>query len=215
MAAELHGRVALVVGAGSALGAAAARALGAAGARVAVNDWSDSAAERVAAELAAAGGEALACAADASKKLALQTVVEDVLAAWGQIDVLVNASAVEPRASLLAMDEWDWRRALDLNLSSAFTATQVLGRVFKEAGSGVILNVVAPEAAAAISPAYATAAGGVRALTVAAQRELEEHGIRVHLIESKPEDLGESLVELAARGMSAPADTQIGANDGG
>ena len=200
MAAELHERVALVIGAGSPLGEAAAKALAAAGSRVAVCDWSPDAAERVANGLGEAGGHAMAVAADASKKLALQSAIQAVLERWERIDVLVNASAVQPLAALLDMDEWDWHRALDLNLGAAFMATQSVGRVMRELGGGLIVFLVDASVKAIDSPAYMAAAGGVRALCEAVQRELANAEIVVELleIEGGADEVGKRLTNLTS-----------------
>jgi len=55
---------------------------------------------------------------------AVQTMVDQVLADWGRIDVLVSNSRVQPHAALLEMDEWDWKRTLEVNLSGSFLVLQ-------------------------------------------------------------------------------------------
>jgi NAD(P)-dependent dehydrogenase (short-subunit alcohol dehydrogenase family) len=197
MASELKRSVALVVGAGSALGTAAARALAEGGATVAACDWSPDAAERVADELSAAGFEALAVDADASKKLALQSAVQTVLAKWERIDVLVNAGTVQPTTALLDMDEWDWRRALDLNFGAAFMATQSVGRVLRELGSGLIVTLVDTSQAAKESAAYMAAAGGLRALSAAAAAELAGSGVVVTCVDVDGADEVAAALDLA------------------
>lgn len=197
---DLNGLVALVVGAGSPQGRAAARVLAAAGARLAINDWTPDAAEKLVAEIGSAGGSAHSYPADASKKLAFQTALERVLEDWGRLDVLVNATAVQPAAPILELDEWDWRRALELNLGAAFFATQSVGRVMRQLGGGLIINLVASPSrqAAANSAAYTAAAGGLEALTAAAAAEFTPYNLRVeslHLADNEA-DLRAGLLPL-------------------
>ena len=59
----------------------------------------------------------------------------------GRIDILVNNAGVEPHASILDMDEWDWQRTLDVNLSGPFFAMQQVGRAMREQGGGAIVNI--------------------------------------------------------------------------
>lgn len=185
--AELAGRVALVVGAASPLGQVAAQVLGEAGAFVALSDWSESAVEKLARQLVADGGAAKVYPVDASKKLAFQTQLEHLLEKQGQIDILVNASAVEPTDAILEMDEWDWRRALDLNLGSAFVTMQSVGRVMRELGGGVMLNLMAPQdGTGAGSHVYASAAAALEALSASVREELTSHKIRVHALRLEP-----------------------------
>jgi 3-oxoacyl-[acyl-carrier protein] reductase len=89
---------------------------------------------------------------------------------------------VRPRAGLLELDEWDWRRALDVNLTGVFLAMQSVGRVMRELGGGVMLNVVSEpnQVGENISLAYQAAAAGITGLTRAAAGELAPHNIRVN-----------------------------------
>ena len=87
-------------------------------------------------------------------------------AGCGRLDILVNCANVEPHYPLLELDEWDWQRTLGVNLTGAFLLMQSAGRVMREAGSGVIVNV-APMV-------------GLVGLTRQAAAELAPHGIRVY-----------------------------------
>ena len=88
------------------------------------------------AEINAQGGNAKAYIEDVAKKVGAQVLVKQVEDDFGRIDILVNHAAVEPRSPLLDMDEWDWHRVLDVNLTGAFLMTQSVGRVMREAGGG-------------------------------------------------------------------------------
>jgi len=179
---HFSGRVALVSGAGKGAGRAIAEALAASGAFVAANDVSPVNLDVVVAAIQAGGGQARAFVEDVAKKVAVQAMINQVTDAWGRLDILVNCANVEPRYPLLELDEWDWHRTLGVNLTGAFLLMQSAGRVMREAGSGVIVNV-APIAGRAGMPdrsAYVASKVGLVGLTRQAATELAPHGIRVY-----------------------------------
>jgi len=176
-------RVALIVGAGLPLGQQVARSLAAAGLRVALNDLLPNHIEALAAELNAAGGQAAAYPTDLSRKLGLQTMLQAILESWGRIDILLLIPAVRPSTALLDLDEWDWHRALDLNLTAAFLCVQSVGRAMRELGSGLIITVIGETEAN--SAVYPVAAAGLEALTKAAAAELGAYNIQVHSFSGK------------------------------
>lgn len=179
---DFSGRVALVSGAGKGAGRAIAEAFAASGARVAANDITPVNVEGVVSAILEAGGRAQAFVEDVAKKAAVQTMISRVTDEWGQLDFLVNCANVEPRAALLDMDEWDWHRTLGVNLTGAFLLMQSAGRVMREAGGGVIVNVapVAGRADLLDRSAYVASKVGLAALTRQAAGELAQHNIRVY-----------------------------------
>ncbi len=198
-----NSRVALVVGAGSPLGEQLARGLAAGGLRVALNDLLPNHIEALAAELNAAGGEAngeaVALPADLSRKLALQTMLQEILEAWERIDILVFIPSVQPSGPLLDLDEWDWHRALDLNLSAAFLCMQSVGRVMRQLGGGVIVNIL--QSCQVASPVYEAAAAGLGALTQAASAEFAAHNIQVHSFSGEQAD-AQSILKICLQKRS-------------
>ena len=197
-------RVALLIGAGSTTGAEIARGLAASGIHLALNDLLPTRIEPLAAEISASGGQAAAFPADVSRKLSLQTMLQEVLEKFERINVLIFIANVQPPDALLDMDEWDWHRTIDLNLTAAFLCMQSVGRVMRELGGGVIVNVLdtpsPPTSLVAASgslgtgslpqsrrgekhsasAAYEVAAAGVVAMSIASEEEFGAHGIRVH-----------------------------------
>ena len=128
MTIDFHGRVAIVTGGGGGLGRAHAMALAACGARVLVNDLggardgggaSVSAAEAVAAEIRAAGGQALANGASVTDYDAVQQMVSQAIEAWGRVDVLVNNAGILRDRSFAKMEIDDFRQVLDVHLMGA------------------------------------------------------------------------------------------------
>jgi 3-oxoacyl-[acyl-carrier protein] reductase len=182
MNAELSGQVALVTGAGRGIGRAIAAGLARAGATVAVNDINPDSCERVAAELAPASAT---LHADVSNKHAVQAMIDSVVERWGRLDILVNNAGVEPHVSLLTLDEWDWRRTIDVNLTGPFLCTQSAARVMKDAGGGVIVNIASIAGRAGglrDRSAYVASKTGLVGLTKECARELAAHHIRVNAV---------------------------------
>ena len=185
MAIPAESRVALIIGAGTALGAEIARGLAGKEVQLALNDQLPTRIEPLAAEITAGGGNATAFAADVSRKLSLQTMLQDVLEKYARIDLLVFIASVQPPDVILDMDEWDWHRVLDVNLTGAFLMTQSVGRVMRSQGSGVIINLItARQAAAGDEAAFVASMAGLDGLTRSAARELSPHGIQVHAVEN-------------------------------
>jgi NAD(P)-dependent dehydrogenase (short-subunit alcohol dehydrogenase family) len=182
---ELEGKVVLITGAGRGLGRALALAFAGQGAWVAANDLTPVNLDET---LRLADGQADRVKdylADVSSKMALQGMILQILDDWGRLDVLVNNAAVAPRAALLDMDEWDWRRTLDVNLTGAFFATQVAGRVMRQQGGGVIVNIgQAPAGLPGLRQrgAYLASKAGLVELTRQAARELGPYAIRVNAV---------------------------------
>ena len=132
---------ALVTGAGRGSGRSIALALGAAGARVVIVDVNPDSAQRVADAITQAGGQARATVADVSNKLAVQTMLYEVLEVWERIDLLVNAAHVTPQSNALKLDEWEWNRTIDVNLKGAFHTTRAVIKGMMKRRAGRIINI--------------------------------------------------------------------------
>lgn len=180
-----EGTVALITGAGGPLGRAIALGFAASGAEVAANDLMPDNLEETVDQIRRGGGRAAAFEADVANKMAVQWMVEAVRDRFGAIDVLVNSAAVEPLASLLTLDEWDWDRTLAVNLKGAFLTIQSVARVMVEQGGGSIVTVAAPAARSPGQPhraAYVASQLGLIGLTREAARELATYNIRVNAV---------------------------------
>jgi NAD(P)-dependent dehydrogenase (short-subunit alcohol dehydrogenase family) len=185
MNVQLPGKVALVTGAGRGIGRAIALGLAQAGTRVAVNDINPDTAERTAREIRDGGGEAVAFAADVANKLAVHTMINGCLERWGRLDILVNNAGVEPKASILTMDEYDWDRTLAVNLKGAFLCSQFAGRAMREQGGGVIVNIASiggHKIPLKDRAAYCASKAGLVGFTRECAREFAAYGIRVNAI---------------------------------
>ena len=186
MTHELEGKIVLITGAGKGKGRALAEALSKRGASIAANDISPVNLDDLVNQ---SGGKIKAYIEDVAKKVGVQTIIKQVEDDFGRIDILINHAAVEPASPLLDMDEWDWHRVLDVNLTGAFLATQSVGRVMRAQGSGVIINIItAGESQDKNKGAYITSMYGLVGLTRSASDELAPYGIHVHAVGSGLEE---------------------------
>lgn len=198
---DLKDKVVLITGAGKGAGRALALAFAEQGAFVAANDISPNNVEQVVAEIVARGGKATAYIEDVAKKVGAQALVKTVEDELGGIDILVNHAAVEPHSSLLNMDEWDWHRTLDVNLTGAFLMIQSVGRVMRAKGKGAILNIVAgaSEGSKKEAGAYLSSKAGLVELSRQADQELSPHGIRVYAVENSVDIVNYVMSTLEAK----------------
>ncbi len=192
---ELTDKTVLITGAGKGVGRALAIALANRGAIVAANDISPVNVEQVVAEILARGGQAKAFVEDVAKKVGVQFLINSMEEEFGGVDILVNHAAVEPQTPLVDMDEWDWHRTLDVNLTGAFLAMQSAARLMKIKGKGTILNIVTESGSGA---AYRSSMAGLAALSNLADSELSPHGIRVYTIQNSADATQAALTILEA-----------------
>jgi NAD(P)-dependent dehydrogenase (short-subunit alcohol dehydrogenase family) len=183
--AEWSNKVILMTGAGWSPAPEVVLAFAAAGAQIAAIDLTPVNLDELAGRIRAAGGVCEILTADVSSKIQAQTMIASVLERWGRIDVLAAAIGVRPRAPILELDEWDWRRALDSNLTGPFLVTQLAGRVMRELGGGCVLylmDMTGQASSSGAGAAYAAGMAGLVGLTKAASDELSPFQIRVNAI---------------------------------
>jgi 3-oxoacyl-[acyl-carrier protein] reductase len=209
---NLKDKVVLITGAGKGSGHLLAKAFAERGAIVAANDISPINVEQVVDEINNQGGRAKAYIEDVAKKVGVQNLVNQVEDDFGRIDILINHAAVEPNVPLLNMDEWDWHRVLDVNLTGTFLMTQSVGRVMREKGggvtplaslkdsmgaSGVIINLITGSTRDERSEAaYVASMHGLEGFTRQAARELSPYGIRVYAVENTGDTIITSIFAL-------------------
>jgi 3-oxoacyl-[acyl-carrier protein] reductase len=192
MSNELEGKVVLITGAGKGTGRELALAFAARGATVAANDVTPINLDETVRLARAAGGRIHPCVADVTKKMPVQGLVHDVLDDLGQIDILVCCAEVEPQKTVLEMDDWDWQRVLDVNLTGAFLLVQAVGREMQARG-GTILLIGERARGGEKRAAYFASKAGLEAFARAASGELAASGIRLHHIQPHS---GTNITEL-------------------
>ena len=182
---DLGKHVALVTGTSRGIGAAIALSLAEAGAAVAVN-YRERAedAEAVVARIEAAGGRAVAVAADVSQAAAVKAMVEQVAASLGPIDILVNNAGVAMVRGVDDLTEDDFDRTIAVNLKSAFLCTQAVLPAMRARKWGRIVNISsgAARGAGAIGVHYNASKAGMEGLTRGYAARLVKEGITVNAV---------------------------------
>jgi NAD(P)-dependent dehydrogenase (short-subunit alcohol dehydrogenase family) len=170
----LSGKVAVVTGGGGVLCGAMSRALGRLGVRVAVLDLIPGAAQSVADEIVAAGGEAMAVPCDVLDKAAIEAAAQQVLDSFDQVDILINGTGGNRKEATtgpdkaffdLPADAVQW--VFSLNFMGTLLCSQVFGRRMAEQGNGLILNISSMNALRPLTkiPAYSAAKAAVSNFT--------------------------------------------------
>ena len=170
----LSGKVAVVTGGGGVLCGAMSCAMGSVGVKVAVLDLFEEAAQRVADDIVAAGGEAVAVRCDVLDKSSLEAARDVVLARFGRVDILINGAGgnkkqttTSPDLSFfdLPADAVQW--VFNLNFIGTLLPSQVFGKLMAEQGEGIILNVSSMNAFRPLTriPAYSAAKAAVSNFT--------------------------------------------------
>jgi len=135
-------KVVLITGAGRGSGAKIARAMAKKGYIVAANDITPINVDVVANKITTNGGTVSVHLHDIAKKLDTQALINDVIDAYGKIDLLINTANVDLSTELFNVDEWDLHRVFEVNVIGAILLTQSMGRVMRSQGFGTIINVL-------------------------------------------------------------------------
>jgi 3-oxoacyl-[acyl-carrier protein] reductase len=182
---ELSGKVAIVTGAGRNIGRAMALALADAGAAILVNARESRVeADSVAAEIAAAGGQALAHIGNVADEKAVRAMADAALAQFGRIDILVNNAALRREKPFAEMDYREWREILDVTLDGAFHCTKACLPALRASGAGTIINIggLSAHTGAANRAHVVTAKAGIVGFTRALAHDLAADGITVNCV---------------------------------
>ena len=180
---KLKGKVAVVTGASKGIGAAIAKALGAAGASVVVNYASSkTGAEAVVAEIAKAGGKAVAVQGDVSKAAEAQAIIDAAVKEFGRLDVLVNNSGVYEFAPLEEITEEHYHKQFNVNVLGLLLTTQAAAKHLGEGGSVINIGSLVTRIAPTGGSVYTATKGAVDAITAVLSRELGPRKIRVNAL---------------------------------
>lgn len=216
---RIDGQVALVTGGAGGIGEALARRFVDAGARVVLADLDVSAAGRVAAAVARGSDACFALGADVTDQASVDAMVAEAIARFGQIDILVNNAGIMGRsAPLWELQDEDWRRVLDTDLTSVFRVSRAVIAHMRARRSGAIVSVASiagKEGTPRLIP-YSVAKAGIIAFTKALGREVIGDGVRVNcvapavvktaLLEQLPAEAVEAMLVKAPMGRLGTAD---------
>src|SRR6218665_1208 len=184
MTKQLSGRVAIVTGAGGGLGRCHALYLAEQGAKVVVNDLTLAAAQSVAGEIAAAGGEALAVAASVTDEAAGDAMVAEVMDRWGRIDILVNNAGILGDRSFAKMSLAEFRLVVEVHLMGAAVCTKAVWETMRAQAYG---RIVMPSSSSGLYGNFGQANYGAAKMALVGLMQTlalegERYGIRVNCL---------------------------------
>lgn len=180
---DLHGKIVLVTGAGSGIGAGIARRFALAGADVVACDLRG--AQATCEDIVRTGRQAFVATADVSDEVQVAAMFDAVCGQFGVPDILVNNAGIYPNAEILKMTPREWDQTIAVDLRSVFLCTQAAASRMIEAGKGgAIVNIGSIDATnpLAAHSHYSAAKAGVIAFTKAAAQELGPYKIRVNSV---------------------------------
>ncbi len=183
MADELSGKVAIVTGGNTGIGAAVVLALAEKGAKVVIDYvFNPDATEELERKLAKMGDTAVSVEADVSKVEDLQRMIDTAVSKFGRLDVMVNNAGIETRSSILDTTESQYEKVMAVNLKSAFFGTQLAAKqMIAQGGGGRVINMTSVHEDWPMpgNTPYCLSKGGMRMLTRTAGVELAPHNVLV------------------------------------
>jgi hypothetical protein len=193
------GKVIVVTGASTGIGAAAARGFAAAGGRVALVARSLGPLEQVVADIRRDGGEAMAVPADVAQSASAQFVMQRVVDAWGGIDVLVNNAGVNHRGAVEQRSADELSAIVSLNLTAPILWTRAVLPFLRQRGGGAIVNVASLAGRIPLphEATYSATKFGLRAFSFALAEELRASPISVSVVSPGPVETGFIMSDMA------------------
>lgn len=179
---DLTGKVAVVLGGTRGIGRGIALTLADHGAAVIPASRNKENAKKVVEEIKSIGRETLLTAVDSTKAEELERLRDEVLEAFGKIDILVNSQGVEARGYIKDYSYDDWRKVMSVNADSVFLATKIFGNEMIKKNCGKIINVASMASFLGLmeAPAYTASKGAVMQFTKASALEFAPYNIQVN-----------------------------------
>lgn len=238
MADPLRDKAALVTGAGRGIGRACALTAASAGAAVVLAARTLEEIEAVAEEVRRGGGRALPVPTDVSKEEEVERLVREALGAFGAVDILINAAAIDgPRCPVEEVELSRWERTLAVNLTGVFLCCRAVIPLMRARGKGCIINIGSRVGQRATPGAvtYSVTKWGLEGFTKGLAKEVEAYGIRVYCLSPglvhtrtfpardlhperraeirQPEDIREALLFLLTEPGATPTGSFLHAPD--
>ncbi len=184
MAGRVSGKVVLITGAASGLGAESARRLASEGAHLVLTDMASDAGSDLAQALTAQGHQALFLNQDVTDEARWTEVAKAAMDRFGKIDVLINSAGISGSEPFLEASLATWRQVMSVNLDGTFLGMHAVAPIMAEGGGGSIINLssILGKVGMAGAAAYCASKGGVLMLTKATALELAPLGIRVNSV---------------------------------
>lgn len=180
---RLEGKIAIVTGGASGIGAGIVKAFAREGARVVICDLQAEKAQQLETELSAAGLVSMVQIIDVSNQEQVETMVSNVVAAWGTIDILVNNAGITRDALLHKMSDDDWDQVIKVNLYGSYYCAHAVVPIMRAKTCGKIVNISSISRFGNVGQAnYAASKAGIVGLTRALAKEVGTKGINVNAI---------------------------------
>jgi len=211
---DLQGKTAVVVGGTTGIGHALSLGLADAGADVIASSRRAEQVAQTAAEIEAKGRKTLRRTSDVGDRASLQTLCDEVLQAFGKVDILINCAGTTKRAPTIDFPEEDWNRIIDTNLTGTLRGCQVFGKPMLSRGYGRIINIASLSTYVGLFEvaAYSASKAAVGALTKVLAVEWSRHGVCVNAIAPGVfrTDLNANLLDSTERGREFKLRTPMG-----
>jgi NAD(P)-dependent dehydrogenase (short-subunit alcohol dehydrogenase family) len=213
MTGELESRVCAITGGGRGIGAAIAARFAAEGARVAILERAPELGEATAARLAREGADVRAYCVDIVDENGVRKAAADVLGDFGRVDVLVNNAGISRLGPSMSFSLEDWHASLDVLATGVFLCSREFGKVMRDRGGGVIVNISSINGIVAFPMrlAYSAAKAAVISMTKVLATEWAGYGIRVNAVapgntetEMVREAIGQGLIDVEAYKAHTP-----------
>lgn len=211
---DLQGKTAVVIGGTTGIGHALSLGLADAGADVVASARRAEQVEQTAAQIEAKGRKTLRRTSNVQDRASLEALRDEVLKAFGKVDILVNCAGITKRAPTIDFPEEDWNRIIDVNLTGTMRGCQVFGESMLSRGYGRIVNIASLSTYVGLFEvaAYSASKAAVGALTKVLAVEWSRKGVLVNAIAPGVfrTDLNANLLDSTERGREFKVRTPIG-----
>ena len=211
---DLQGKTAVVIGGTTGIGHALSLGLADAGANVVASSRRQEQVESTAKEIESRGRRTLRCTSDVTDRATLEKLRDEVLQAFGKVEILVNCAGITKRAPTVDFPEEDWDRIIETNLTGTLRGCQIFGKHMLSQGYGRIINIASLSTYVGLFEvaAYSASKAAVGALTKVLATEWSRHGVLVNAIAPGVfrTDLNTQLLDSTGRGQEFKVRTPMG-----